>query len=206
MHLTALQRVTNDGAKPIDASAPYTVAVVIQGTAPILFHRWSVEGVAAQQAAAKNSEGKKQDNIESYVYRCADGTIGIPGTYLKAAISNPQGAAKFRQDQRSPRKSALDLYRAGVVVTTDIASLGVKGWDYLDRQRVMVQRNGLTRIRPAMLAGWKAHFEVSVLAPEYIPACDLHEVLAMAGRLVGIGDFRPTYGRFAVLRFEVMSR
>ncbi len=196
--------VTNGGEEDIALTAPYTATVTIEGVAAILFHRWNNEAVAEKAAAAKGSKAKKSDNIESYVYRCDDGTIGIPGEYLKGAICDPRnGAAKYRQDPRSPRKSALDLFKAGVVVLTPIASLGKATWDYLDSRRVMVQRNGITRVRPAFLAGWRATFEVEVITAEYIPPQLLHAVLSDAGRLVGIGDFRPSYGRFQVVEFKV---
>ncbi len=202
---TALgELVTNDAEEGILTAAPYVARVTIEGVAAILFHRWNNEAVAEKAAAAKGSKAKKSDNIESYVYRCDDGTIGIPGEYLKGSICDPRnGAAKYRQDPRSPRKSALDLFKAGVVVLTPIASLGKATWDYLDSRRVMVQRNGITRVRPAFLAGWRATFEVEVITAEYIPPHLLHAVLSDAGRLVGLGDFRPSYGRFAVMSFEV---
>jgi hypothetical protein len=41
--------------------------------------------------------------------------------------------------------------------------------------------------------------------PEYITSALLLDVTQIAGRLVGIGDFRPTYGRFQVIRWEVLQ-
>lgn len=203
---TALAEPTNDAAALIIATAPYVVEVDLEGTSPILFHRWSNEAVAEKSAAAKGSKSKKEDNVESYVYRCADGTIGIPGTYLVGSMIDPRnGAAKYRQDPRSPRKSALDLFRAGVVALTDVASLGKADWDYLDARRVTVQRSAITRVRPAFMAGWRATFLLSVLTPEYIPPALLLDVLTQAGRLVGVGDFRPTFGRFQITRFELVE-
>ncbi len=202
---TPIGETVTNGAEP-DIIRPYSATVTIEGVAPILFHRWNNEAVAEKAAAAKGSKAKKSDNVDSYVWRTPEGEIGIPGEYLKGSICDPRnGAAKYRQDPRSPRKSALDLYRAGVIVLTPIASLGKATWDYLDERRVMVQRNGITRVRPAFLAGWRATFEVEVVTPEYIPAPALLAVLTDAGRLVGVGDYRPTYGRFGVTQFEVHS-
>lgn len=203
-HIDAIGNTTNDGKATIEAGRPYIATVTVEGVCPILFHRWSCDAVEAKSAAAKNSKTKKTDDVESYVYRCADGTIGIPGVYLKGSICDPKnGAAKYRQDPRSPRKSALDLYRAGVVPLTDIASIGAKEWDYLDRQRVAVQRAGITRVRPAFHAGWRATFDLSVLTPEYISPNDLLSVLNDAGRLVGMADHRPTFGRFQVVSYDI---
>lgn len=201
----AVNGATNDAAELIEMTYPYRVTVSIEGVAPILFHRWSVEAVAEKAAAAKGSKTKKSDNVESYVYRNDKGEICIPGEYLRASICSPSGAAKYRQDPRSPRKSALDLYKAGIFVATELASLGVKDWDYLDQRRVTVQRAGITRIRPAMAKGWVATFEIGVVLPEYIPPSELRAVLIDAGRLVGLGDFRPTYGRFDTTHYQLVS-
>jgi hypothetical protein len=176
--------------------------VTVRGTAAFLFHGWNNEAVAEKSAAAKNSRAKKTDNLEGYVYRDHEGNLAIPGTYLKGAIAGPAGAAKFLQDPRSSRKSALDLFKAGIIVTTEYSSLGTADWDYLDRRRVVIQRSSITRERPAMLAGWEATFELMVQTPEYISRDLLHGVVANAGRLVGLGDFRPTYGRFQLLKFD----
>lgn len=204
MSATAISNVNNDAAQQIEERGQYVAHVTIEGVCPILFHRWSCEAVAEKSAAKKGSKEKKTDNVESYVYRCGDGTIGIPGTYLIGSMTDPgNGAAKYRQDPRSPRKSALSLYKAALQPLTDIASLGKDTWDYLDQRRVMVQRNGITRVRPAMLAGWRASFDLICLSPEYIKPHALHECLNDAGRLVGIGDFRPTYGRFLVTEFSI---
>ena len=202
--LTEMNNLSNDGAFSIKMTMPYVAEVTIEGTCPIIFHRWSCDDIEAKANAKKGSKAKKSDNLESYVYRNEKNELCIPGTYLIGAITNPKnGAAKYLQDPRSPRKSALDLYKAGVVALTDLASLGVKDWDFVDRRRVTIQRAGITRQRPALKAGWQATFELQVLTPEYVNKADLLEVLTQAGRLVGVGDFRPTFGRFGVINFKV---
>lgn len=191
---------TNGAAQTIEYTVPYIVTVAIRGTADILFHAWNVESVEAKAGAAKGSKAKKTDDVESYVYRDDDKNICVPGEYLRGAII---GAAKYKQDPRSPRKSAMDLFKAGIVPLTRLASLGTTEWDYLHKCRVCIQRNAVTRTRPAMREGWTAEFELLVNLPEYIVPALLHEVISSAGKLVGLGDFRPSYGRFAVDGFKV---
>lgn len=209
--VTHLHPVSNDGAPDIVLGAPFVANVRIQGTAAILFHAWSNEAVAEKAAAKKGSAAKKTDNVESYVYRDEDRNICLPGQYLVGSLTDPRnGAAKYRQDPRSPRKSALDLFRAGVAALTELAPIIPAGrqvptdqWDYLDSRRVMVQRQGVTRMRPAFLAGWSATVQLACLTPDYISPADLLDTLGKAGLLVGVGDFRPTFGRFAVTSFDV---
>jgi hypothetical protein len=192
--------VTNGARMAVEMSTPYVADVTIEGIADFLFHRWNCEAVAEKAAAAKGSKAKKTDDIESYVYRMEDGSLGIPGEYLRQSCIH---AAKFRQDPRSPRKSAMDLFKAGIVSLTQLAPLGTAKWDYEHACRVVIQRSGITRIRPAMKAGYIVKIQLMVNVPEYISPQMLHETLAMAGRLVGIGDFRPSYGRFMVKSFDV---
>jgi hypothetical protein len=197
-----VDEVTNGGKKTIEDGLPYAIDVVVEGASDLLFHRWNCESVDAKSKAAKNSKSKKEDDIESYVWRDTDGKLCIPGEYFRQSVIH---AAKFKQDPRSPRKSAMDLFKAGIVSLTTLAPLGVKQWDYLDTRRVTVQRAGINRTRPAMRIGWNTQLQFQVLTPEYIDPALFQDVLNTAGRLVGVGDFRPTYGRFFVKKFEVLS-
>jgi hypothetical protein len=197
--LETIGSVTNGGADIIETALPYQVAIELCGSSDLLFHRWNDDSVLAKSKAAKGSKAKKTDDVESYVYRNEARHICIPGEYLRASIV---GAAKFRQDPRSPRKSAQDLFKAGVVSLTLLADLGSKDWDYLDRRRVIIQRSAITRIRPAFKIGWTAKFQLMVLTPEYISEEVLRESVALAGRLIGVGDHRPTFGRFDIIHWQ----
>jgi hypothetical protein len=65
----SLSPVTNAAKRMIELTAPYVVETTVEGTCPILFHRWSCEAVAEKAKAKKGSAAKKTDDVESYVYR-----------------------------------------------------------------------------------------------------------------------------------------
>lgn len=119
--------------------------------------------------------------------------------------SSEMSMFSVRQDPRSPRKSAMDLVKAAVVSLSPLASLGIKEWDYEHKCRVVIQRNAITRSRPAIHAGWQATFIMMVTLPEYITREVLHALVSDAGRLIGVCDFRPTYGRFQVIGFDILE-
>lgn len=193
---------TNGASFTIGLSLPYIVNLTIQGSSDLLFHRWNCEEVDLKSNSAKGSKTRKIDNIESYVYRDDDNNICLPSEYLRMSIVN---AAKFKQDPRSTRKSAMDLYKASLVCLNPFASLGTKDWDYEDKRRVVIMRSSINRIRPAMKMGWKASFKIMVNTPEYISFNDLNETIQLAGRLIGVGDFRPTYGRFNIVEYQLID-
>ena len=204
-----LAGVSNSGVNTILMDEPYVVEVEVTGSSAILFHRWQTEAVEAKARAAKGSDAKKTDDVESYVYRNDEGQICLPGEYLRGTLIDVRnGAAKYLQDPRSPRKSALDLFRGGIVSLTELAPITTADgrpamdWDYLDARRVVVQRSGITRQRPAFREGWKATVILMVQSPEHIKPSLLHQTLNKAGMLVGLADFRPSFGRFNVTRFE----
>lgn len=205
---TLISEPTNGAREAIETGLPYIALITIEGTADLLLHAWNCESVEAKSVAKKGSAAKKSDDLESYVKRNDEGVICLPSEYLRMSVI---GAAKFRQDPRSPRKSAMDLFKAAVVslsplspITTATGELP-KTWDYEHRCRVTIQRNGVTRTRPAFKEGWRVEVPLMCNLPEYVSPRDLNEVVAQAGRLIGVGDFRPTYGRFQVVNFEVQK-
>src|SRR5262245_58844807 len=109
---------TNGAAEILEWSVPYRVQLAIEGHADYLYHEWNDDAVEAKAKAAKGSKAKKSDDVESYVIREEDGELCILGTHIKGAIKH---AAKYFQDPRSPRKSAFDLFNAGVHSLTPLA-------------------------------------------------------------------------------------
>lgn len=202
--LTAIggESPTNGEEAFIEMQKPYRVEVELEGVCPILFHRWNNESVAAKSRAKKGSQEKKTDDIQSFIWKDDKGFICIPGEYVRQAVIR---AAKYEQDPRSPRKSMMDLMKAALVSLTELASLGVKEPDYIDMRRVVIQRASVTRSRPAMKPGWRATFILMCNLPEYVGPQRLNYLLQQSGRIGGLGDFIPSFGRFNVNRFELLE-
>lgn len=191
---------TNGGQHTIDFAKPFSSKITIEGSSDILFHRWNCDAIDLKAKAAKGSAAKKTDDTESFLYRTERNTIGIPGEYLRQSILH---AAKYQQDPRSPRKSLRDLAEAAIQSLTFLSDTGIEQPDYLDRRRVTVQQAGITRTRPALRAGWNATFVFRVLLPQYIDPHGLVRLVTSAGELIGIADFRPTFGRYLIKSWEI---
>ncbi len=203
-NIDVLNNVSNDAKALIElADAPFTVHAQIKGTANFLFHRWSNESVAEKSAAKKNSKLKKTDDVESYVFRNEKKELCIPSEYIRMAIIN---SAKYDAHPQKPRASAFELFKAGIICSPELCPLNdgeVYDWDFMDQRRVVIQRASITRSRPAMKTGWTINAEITCLLPDLIDFNFLNKTLVRAGMLIGIGDFRPTYGRFMVTKFEL---
>jgi hypothetical protein len=190
---------SNDGADAALASAPYQITFTIRGVADLLFHRWSNEDVAAKATAKRGSAVKKTDNLEAYVWRDDKGMVCLPGVYVHKAIIE---AGKFMQDPRSSRpKQACDLFKAAFVPVTVLYPLG-STWEIEDKRRMVVNRSGITRTSPGFKVGWEATFDFDVILPEYVSQDMFYEALSLAGRVIGLAQYRPTYGRFQIVKFD----
>lgn len=203
-----IEEPKHSGHAVIEQYKPYEVDVTIQGTADLLFNRYDPDEAEAKSAAKKGSAMKNVDIPENKVYRDEHGNVCLPGLQLVASIA---AAAKYKSDPRSPRASAMKLYKSGVYAVTELAPIKSatgetckEGWDYLDRRGVVITRR-VTRLRPAFFKGWKATVRLTVHLPEYITPDELLSTINDAGRYNGVGDFRPTYGRFQVTGFEVVA-
>jgi len=187
--------VSNGAKSAIEMSMPYRAKIKLVGTAKMLMHCWNNEAIAEKAAAKKGSAQKKTDDIESYLLRDEDGFIVMPCLNFCASIRT---AGKSYPDPTSPRKSLHDRLKAIVVPEEEYGRIngGVKTWDFIDMRRVVIQRAGITRSRPAFFEGWTLEFSVMILEPEFLPEALLAELVGNAGKFQGLGDFRPTFGRF----------
>lgn len=190
----------------VTAPAQVIVSVTIEGVSKLLFHRYDCAAVEAKNKAGKGTREKKSDNIESYVYRDDNGHLVIPAENLHAALAE---SAKSYQDPRSSRKSARDLFKAGILVLPDLMRLTnpdgkpYESWDYLDTRRCLVQQSAVSRTRPGLEAGWRLDADITILTPGLISVELLRSVVANAGATIGLCDFRPRFGRFQVTRAEI---
>lgn len=196
-----ISNLSNGAQKFIEMSQPYFARIEITGTAPMLMHCWNIESIEEKANAKKGSAVKKTDDVESYVLRNDKNQIVMPCLNFVASVRT---AGKSFADPSSPRKSMHDRIRAIMIPMYEFGLMngGTKEWDYLDRRRVVVQRAGITRTRPAFFEGWKIMFEVMILEPEYLQPKLLYTIADAAGKFQGIGDYRPTFGRYRISKFE----
>lgn len=75
---------------------------------------------------------------------------------------------------------------------------------YVFAKRVVVKQSGVLRVRPRIPTPWSITFVLGTY-PSVVGAAAIEEWLIAGGRLGGLCDFRPRYGRFVVEAFEPME-
>ena len=192
------------------------IRVKIQGTRPILFHSGALvdpqnefakrlKDVSGKRAKtdADHKEMAKLEFLGSFDgYVDEGGNILIPEANILAAIV--KGAAKFKKSPAA-KEGVLGLVDGDAKFVfprkgdKSPESLWESG-EFVDRRRVVVQRSSIMRTRPKFKE-WSCEFTLEV--DETL--CNLGEVrqwLDATGSRVGLGDYRPMFGRFELVEFE----
>lgn len=171
------------------------VGVKIRGTCDYLQHKRPLE---EEDTSKRSGEVDHSKEWETAVY--VDPEVGcfIPSKQLRASLV--KGATNFKIKGRMG-KTFKDMINATIEVEPDKISLEKQQPDYVHEEWVRVQRNQILRRRPAFKKGWEAEFILLIL-DDQMPIDKMREILEYAGRFVGIGDWRPHFGRFEVIEFQ----
>jgi hypothetical protein len=173
-------------------------------------HRYPMPDLSDLAKGGKKSTGSKDYTQEwrDYFYATADGEIYQPSSHIEGALL--KAAVNFKVAGKRG-KSYKDLISMSVIVDPEMIPHCVKVPDeldtdadkllYLDMRPVIVQRARVVRIRPCFKAGWELSFDIQVTDDEIHPDL-LQDILTLAGKTVGIGDYRPKFGRFNVVGFQ----
>ncbi len=189
----------------------YLVDVVIKGDAPLLQNRFPVPDLASMSKGGTKQTGSKDytDEWKEHLYVTKKAQVFQPSNHIEGALV--KSAVNFKITGKRG-KTYKDLFRAAVFVTPEEILHGIKEPKkldtdadkrlYIDMRPVVVQRARITRFRPAFKTGWELSFQIEVIDAD-ISSVLVQDVLTLAGKSVGIGDFRPKFGRFSVVEFKV---
>lgn len=182
--------------------------ISIEGVAPLLMHNGQLadpmnDHTRALGEAVKNWKKSKTD--AAYEAACKAEFFGglyldeklepcLPGEVIESVIV--EGAKKHKQGKEA---------KAGIIIDGNfpIEYAGPRSADALWSAKffkisgVKIGKNRVMRTRP-MFMNWKCSFVVH-FNPEMINKRDVIKFIEKAGAEIGVGDFRPRYGRFTVV-------
>jgi hypothetical protein len=145
-----------------------------------------------------------EEEAEAGTYRLPSRQLYLPTTAFRSALIDASTGRRLGKTS-APRLFAAALFVQAPHTPLVHPTTGAPLAEYaIDVQRVVVQNAGVLRARPRLDA-WAGEvafeYDADFLTPEVI-----EEAFGLAGRLVGVGDYRPRcpkgkggpYGRFTV--------
>lgn len=188
----------------------YSIDVSVKGISPLMQHKFPMPEFATMAQGSKRQTGATDytQQWREYLYTNSQGVFQ-PAVHFESAMI--AAAVNFKiQGKRG--KTFKDLFRAAVFCSPDEIPHGISVPEeldtdadkplYLDLRPVVVNRARVVRIRPTFKPGWELDFEIAVM-DDSIHSDLVNDILSLAGKTVGVGDYRPRFGRFMVTKFEV---
>ena len=181
------------------------VRITLNGTAPLLMHNSRLANPldpatkALKKVTAKRS---KTDDDHAEVARLEF----LGGLYIDEVGPYLPGENIWRclYDAAKKFKKGIKV-KEGLFVATDVNPLAYRGprsaeamWTDANFHLTASAKNQQSRImrtRP-MFREWRADCE-AIIDPNILDVADIEQIAETAGMLIGIGDWRPRYGRFA---------
>jgi hypothetical protein len=187
--------------------------IQLDGTRPLLMHNIRALGDPLHPVAKaiKRVSAKRKKTEEDHLEMRKLEFFG--GLYMDDEEGPYVPAVNFMRclvDAARITREGKNVER-GVIVLNDIGRLEYGGprtaeglWEdesFRSIEMVRVGQARVARCRP-MFRNWSTSFEAQVdtaiMSPE-----DFDEILHKAGNMVGLGDFRPRFGRFTATKVEV---
>ena len=185
------------------------VKITIEGVCPLVMHNGRLadplDEWAKRMKAVSSKRNKTDADIEELarlefmggLYYDEKNGIYIPADMIEACFIN--GAKKSKRGPQAKSGFFLD----------EDAKFEYKGpkkpdelWqnkDFVLKAKVRIMANSVMRYRPHF-PKWKATF-TALFFDDILSKPEIKEILETAGRIVGLGDWRPKYGRFKVTKF-----
>jgi len=170
--------------------------VEIKGTKPLLMNAPNPELLKGEVKRRRSEIPDPKTEAEKRLYKDEKGNICIPAYVVKACIRSAGRNYKLPQRQ----STYASMIRAGIQVEPEWIPLKHNGWK-IDIRPVVVQRSRILRARPRF-DEWGLEFTIINLDPTILKKDVLKQILIDAGKFYGIGDYRPEFGLFKVVRFE----
>lgn len=168
------------------------VRVKIKGIVPLLMHKYNFNN-KEEKAKRKDEQYSIKDDAQEALY--FDKRIGCyaPSSWIKACLR--ETAKDFKQGKRTYKDTIL----SSVFCEQEKIPLGKKTYDEIDIRAVVIQRNRIVKGRPKFNT-WELEF-VLCYDETRIKKDILKQILEESGATKGIGDYRPEFGRFKVVKF-----
>ncbi len=184
----------------------YNFTITLQGTAPLLMHSSRLANPLDPATKALKKVTSKRgmtddDHLEKFrlqflgsLYIDEDAGPFVPGENIWRSL----------YDAAKKTKMGVKV-KEGVFITTDVNPLSYSGgpreadalWkneNYRFMSTVVIGRSRVPSCRP-VFREWKVQAD-GILDPSILEPSDLESIADTAGTLIGLGDWRPRYGRY----------
>ena len=166
-----------------------TIRFRVTGFSPLLMHNPAGSMKGASSAMGTSKIPTAEEEAKRGTYKMPSGQLFVPSEAFRSSMidgASGQKIGKFGAPGRIGGTTFVTTEECPLVHPTT----GDAITEYVvDTRRAVVQGNGILRSRPKILE-WATEVEFEY-DPDFVPATALVEAFTIAGRAVGVGDYRP---------------
>lgn len=187
----------------------------ITGIRPLLMHNGRLADpldamtIRLKETHAKNKGKNKSDKLEREIadleflgslYWCEDLGVYMPADNIEACFV--AGAKKARLGKNAIAGLQVDVefgvaIRSAAIKKSETPEALVEREDLRFRKGVRVTTSKIMRTRPIIPTGWQLDVPIAY-EPDLLNKAQVRQLVEDAGLFVGLGDWRPRFGRFTV--------
>lgn len=189
------------------------VKIKIEGSSPMLQNAMTPETLQSLWTPDKKAKtaGRPlpRDHADSRVYKDDQGRPYVPGVNLMACLIaagvflRADGKRQFSTAKSSILPGLISLEESAILLH-DHADNPAK-WEVDMRRGVNPNGNEAVAVVRPRFDQWTMTFHL-VINEDQVPEAKIRELIDIAGRSIGLGDFRParkgTFGRFKIVTWK----
>ena len=180
-----------------------TYNITLEGTSPLLMNRPSQLDIGDKSKTSKRETQTPSEIAEAKLYKDAKDNIYLPATWFQGCIVEA-GKHKKMMGKGSSKATYSKVAGSSVEINPFEIVLNSK-WKVFSILAVNPTTHGRNILHRPQFDKWKADFEVT-FDEEAIEVPVMKELFDIAGRIVGIGDWRPAkkgrFGKFQVIAWK----
>jgi hypothetical protein len=175
--------------------------ITIKGITPLLMNRPSLM-IGDISKDKKAFEDNPKGQAELKIYKNGQGKLYQPSTHLYGSLIN---AGKQKKVVGKGKATYSKIVGYAVQVNPYEIEHKIQKWEVFSILAVNPNTKGRNLLHRPMLKEWELSFQVDFDETEIDPRI-MHELFEVAGRISGIGDWRPSmkgfYGKFEVTNWK----
>jgi len=181
-----------------------TYNVTIQGITPLLMNRPSQLEISDKSKDVKRETKTPEEKAEGKLYTDAEGKIYMPSTWFRGALVEA-GKYKKRGGTGSSKSNFSKIVGSCVLIEPFEILMKKPEWKTFSILAVNPTTRGRNQLDRPQFKKWEADMQVQ-FEEEQIEPSVMKELFDIAGKLVGVGDWRPAkkgmFGKFQVVLWK----
>ena len=181
--------------------------VKLKGVSPFLMAKHPTPDEQANILKRESPSGKSKIKVkdltndeafEMHSYKTEDGKFYLPSEMIESAMT--KAATSFKMEGK---KTFKDAFKGGTIVDPDKIIFKQQNFKSYGKWGVNHNTRGAVWVVRPRIDEWEVEFSLTLLQDERVSDEILRQILEYAGLYVGVGAWRPKFGRFEITKFEL---